>query len=91
MENKLLFQCRRAGCSERFTCVGSRGHHEREHDWAPRQCSRGCTDGKWFHQTKESWNCAERTMNTWMPLRPVPLLDVVGRQPSPSRSRTEST
>lgn len=86
MQKELLFHCRRAGCSERFTCVGSRSRHEREHDWVARQCSRGCTDGRWF-MTKESWDTHVRTVHedTWNALTTCPFPGCTRESPFGSR------
>jgi hypothetical protein len=46
-----LFKCRKAGCRETFRRVTAHNRHEQDHDFAPQQCSRGCTDGKWFTTT----------------------------------------
>lgn len=58
---ELKFPCRKAGCSRKFGSKSRRGRHELEHAWVPRQCDRGCTDGKYF-QSKESYDAH---VNRW--------------------------
>lgn len=48
------FKCRKAGCNSTFNSKSSRSGHERNHDFEPRPCSLGCTDGKIF-TTHASW------------------------------------
>jgi hypothetical protein len=46
------FKCRK-GCNNTFKDEGTRNKHERDHDFKPRQCQLGCTDGVWYKKEQD--------------------------------------
>lgn len=59
-----IFKCRKNGCDERFRDVHVRNRHERDHDYQPRQCHLGCTDGKWYNKEQDWANHKRKKHDT---------------------------